>query len=143
MARTARGDEVVDRALQAIAHAVTVEQLRQAQAVLLPLRFGMSLKQTGEATGLSAGWVSKLRNRFIQGHPTGNGSVPARGGRRRQNFTLAQESALLAPFLRQGESGGILRVGELKAALEQALGRPMSLSSVYALLHRHNWHSPE
>ena len=42
MARIARGDEVVDNALQVIANAVTVEQLRQAQAVVLPLRFEMS-----------------------------------------------------------------------------------------------------
>ena len=88
MARIARGEDVVDSAIEAIAKAVTVEQLRQAQAVVLPLRFAMSLEQTAEVTGLSVGWVSKQRNRFIQGKVVGDGSVPARGGRRRQNFTL-------------------------------------------------------
>jgi len=139
MARIARGNEVVDSALQTIANAVTLEQLRQAQAVVLPLRFEMSLAQTAQATGLSAGWVSKLRNRFIQGKPVGDGSVPARGGRRRQNFTLEQEAELLQPFLQQASEGGILVVGQIKPQLEAALGRPMALSSVYALLHRHNW----
>ncbi len=43
MARIARGDEVVDSALQVIANAVTLEQFRQAQAVVLPIRFRMSL----------------------------------------------------------------------------------------------------
>ena len=57
MARMAHGEEVIESAMQAIANAVTVEQLRQAQAVVLPLRFSMSLQQTAEVTGLSVGWV--------------------------------------------------------------------------------------
>ena len=39
MAKTARGEEVIESAMQKIANAVTVEQLRQAQAVVLPLPF--------------------------------------------------------------------------------------------------------
>lgn len=139
MARIARGEEVVDSAMQVIANAVTVEQLRQAQAVVLPLRFSMSLEQTAEVTGLSVGWVSKQRNRFIRGKAVGDGTVAARGGRRRQNFTLEEEAAVLKPFLEQAREGGILVVGQIKHNLEAALGRPMSLSSVYTLLHRHDW----
>lgn len=139
MARIARGEEVVDSAMQVIANAVTVEQLRQAQAVVLPLRFAMSLEQTAEVTGLSVGWVSKQRNRFIKGQVVGDGSVPARGGRHRQNFTLQEEEAVLKPYLEQARQGGILVVGQIKHHLEEALGRPMSLSSVYTLLHRHDW----
>ena len=105
----------------------------------MPLRFAMSLKQTAEVTGLSVGWVSKQRNRFIQGKVVGDGTAPARGGRRRQNFTLQQEAAVLQPFLKQARAGGILVVGQIKHHLEAALGRPMSLSSVYTLPHRHEW----
>ena len=139
MARIARGEDVVDSAIRVIATAVTVEQLRQAQAVVLPLRFSMSLEQTAMVTGLSVSWVSKQRNRFIQGNAVGDGTVPARGGRRRQNFTLQEEGAVLKPFLEQAREGGILVVSQIKHDLEAALGRPMSLSSVYTLLHRHDW----
>ncbi len=139
MARIARGDEFVDNALEVIANAVTVEQMRQALAVVLPLRFGMTLEQTAQIAGVSVGWASRLRNRFILGKPVGDGSVPARGGRRHQNFTFEQEAALLKPFLQQASEGGILVVGQIKPALEDALARPMSLSAVYTLLHRHNW----
>ena len=139
MVRIARGEEFVDSAMKVIANAVTLEQLRQAQAVVLPLRFAMSLEQTAEVTGLSVGWLSKQRNRFIQGKAVGDGAAAARGGRRRQNFTLQQESAVLKPFLELARKGGILVVGQIKPHLEQALGRPISLSSVYALLHRHDW----
>ena len=37
MSRPPRGQDVLDSALQVIASATTVEQLRQAQAVVLPL----------------------------------------------------------------------------------------------------------
>src|ERR1035437_192915 len=99
----------------------------------------MSLEKTAQITGLSVGWVSKQRNRFIQGKPVGDGSVPARGGRHRQNFTLEEEAALLKPFLDQAKGGGILVVGQIRPQIEEALGRSMALSSLYALLHRHNW----
>ena len=36
----------LDRALEALAHAKTVEQLHQAQAVVLPLAYGLSMEQT-------------------------------------------------------------------------------------------------
>jgi transposase len=139
MARIARGREVVEDALQAIAHAATVEQLRQAQAVVLPLLFEMSLEQTAQITGLSVSWVSKQRNRFIQGKPVGDASVPARGGRHRQNFSVEEEAALLEPLLEQAKEGGVLVVGQIKPHIEAALGRSMAQSSLYALLHRHNW----
>ena len=96
-------------------------------------------EQTAEVTGLSVGWVSKQRNRFIQGKAVGDGTVPARGGRRRQNFTLQEEVAVLKPFIEQARKGGISVVGQIKPHLEETLGRPVSLSSVYALLHRHDW----
>ena len=35
--------------------------------------------------------------------------------------------------------GGVLVVPPLKQALEARLGRPVALSSVYRLLHRHDW----
>ncbi len=65
--------------------------------------------------------------------------VPRLTGRRRENFTVEQEEALLAPFLQQASEGGILLADQIKPQLEAALGRPMALSSVYNLLHRHNW----
>jgi len=42
MSRPASGPEVLDDALTAIAAAKTIEQLRQAQAVALPLQYGLN-----------------------------------------------------------------------------------------------------
>ena len=137
MPRTFRGHESVDAALSVLATASTVEQLRQAQAVVLPLRYGLNLEQTAEVIGLSPGWVSRLRNSFIGGNVLDARGAAVRGGRRRQSFTVEQEAALLLTFLEQASMGGVLVVNPIKLALEKALGRTMALSTVYNIPHRH------
>ena len=139
MARTARGADNLDWAREVPARAQTVEQLRQAQAVVLPLDYGLSLAQTARVTGRSIPWKCRLRNRFLAGEIVGDGQRESRGGRRRQNMSADQERQALAPFLDRASAGGILVVGQVKAELEARLGRPMALSSVYNLLHRHGW----
>ena len=83
MSRPFKGLDSVAAALDVLATAKSVEQLRQAQAVVLPLRYGLSLSQTAEALGVSAGWASHLRYAFLEGHSVGDGSLPTRGGRHR------------------------------------------------------------
>ncbi len=84
----------------------------------MPLLFAISLEQTAQITGLSVCWVTKQRNRFIQGKIVGDASVPARGGRRKQNFTLQEEAALLQPFLQQAKEGGVLVVSQVQLDLD-------------------------
>ena len=109
------------------------------QAVILPLEFGLTLEQTAQATGVSVGWVSQLRNRFIQEDGSFDDERPRRGGRYRQNMNREEEERFLTPFLEKASSGGILVVSEIKEALDRRLGRKVALSSAYNLLHRHNW----
>ncbi len=114
MPRPLRGQEDVDRALRRIATATTIEQVRQARAVVFPLRYGLSLEQTAEAIGVSRGWACRLRNRFIAGKAAGDKGKAARGGRRRENFSHEREAELLKPFLESASHGGILVVGQIK-----------------------------
>jgi transposase len=140
MARPVTGDQAaIEHAQHVIAQATTAEQLRQAQAVLLPLVHGLSLQETAQVTGVSVGWVCQLRRRFIAGDLVGADDAPTPGGRRRENMNVEQEREFLAPFIEKAQGGGILVVGEIKAALDQRLNRPVSLSSAYNLLHRHDW----
>jgi transposase len=139
MARTAIGREVIAQAREAIIAAKTVEQLRQAQAVVLPLDQGLSLEATAHSIGVSVGWASRLRNAFIRGEVIGESDAPPRGGRHQAHHTREREAEVLKPFLERAGAGGILVVPEIKPALEAALGRPMALSTVYNLLHRHGW----
>ena len=140
MSRPASGDgKVLLSARQSIASAKTVGQLRQAQAVVLPLDYGLSLADTAQMIGVSPGWACQLRRRFMRGQIAGAADAPTAGGRKRQNMSLAEERAFLAPFLEQAATGGVLVVGQIKTALDQRLGREVALASTYNLLHRHNW----
>ena len=58
MARVASGKEVLEQAKDLLVNArtiETIEELRQAQAVVLPLEFGLSMEQTATAIGTSIG----------------------------------------------------------------------------------------
>jgi hypothetical protein len=86
MSRPASGDaEVLKSARQAIASAKTVEQLHQAQAVVLPLEHGLSLADTARVIGVLRGWACQLRRRFMHGEIVGALDAPTAGGRKRQN----------------------------------------------------------
>ena len=140
MTRPASGDEQVLRnARQAIAAATTVQQLRQAQAVVLPLDYALSLTDTAQVIGVSPGWACQLRRRFMSGQIAGAANAPKAGGRKRQNMSVQEEREFLAAFVAQAASGGVLVVAQIKAALDKRLGRQVALASAYNLLHRHGW----
>jgi transposase len=139
MARKARGRDLLEQAKEYLSKAKTAEELRQAQAVVMPLEFGLSIEQTARAIGVSTGWACQLRNRFIREGGIPKEDKPLRGGRRRANMSPEEEEAFLAPFFDKAKEGGILVVGEIKNALDQRLGRNVALASAYNLLHRHDW----
>jgi hypothetical protein len=138
MARKASGREVLDKARALLSKARTVEELRQAQAVILPLEFGFSMEQTASMIGVSKGWACQLRMQFISSRGMRIEGKVKRGGRRNENMSCKEEGEFLAPFLDKAASGGTLAVGEIKRALDERLGRNVALSSVYNLLSRHN-----
>ena len=139
MGRRSGGQDLLAVAKASLPKAKTIEGLRKLQAVVLPLEFGLTLEQTAQGTGVSVGWVSQLRNRFIQEDGSFDDERPKRGGRYRQNMNSEEEEKFLAPFLAKAIRGGILVVSEIKEALDKRLGRKVALSSTYNLLHRHNW----
>ena len=137
MARTATGSEVLEQAQQALREAKTVEELRQAQAVVLPLLLGLSIEQTAAALGVSVGWACQLRRRFITAGHLVQRTRPAQGPR--AYFSPAEEEALLEPFVERARQGQIVVAAEIRAALEQRLGKRTAPSTVYNLLRRHGW----
>jgi transposase len=139
MGRPASGKDVLGSAKDLLKKARTAEELRQAQAVLLPLEFGFSMEQVAGIIGVSRGWACQLRIQFIRSGSTKAERKRQQGGRRRENMSRQEEEAFLAPFLEQAATGGILVVGEIKKALDNRLGRKTALASTYNLLHRHNW----
>ena len=139
MARPASGKDVLEKAKESLANARTVEELRQAQAVVLPLEYGFSIDQVAAVLGISKGWACQLRRRFIKTGGLPAETKPKRGGRHRENMSKEEEAAFLAPFFDKAIHGGILIVGEIKSALDKRMGRETALASTYNLLHRNNW----
>ena len=139
MARTPRGREVLEKAKELLSKARMADELRRAQAVVLPLEFGFSMERTAAIIGMSKGWASQLRTQFIRTGGEGADKKRLRGGRRRENMSYEEEVAFLAPFLEKATKGGILVVGEIKEELDKRLGRRTALASTYNLLHRHGW----
>ena len=54
-------------------------------------------------------------------------------------MSLAEEKALLARFATAAGAGEMLNIHDLKAAYEQEIGHQTSDSTIYNLLHRHDW----
>src|SRR4030066_1039694 len=139
MARLAGGHKFLEAAGTQAANAKTISEVRMAQALLMPLKFGLSLDDTSVALGIAKSCTLRLRQRFgrIQGRQEQLKSK--RELRNRARMTLEEEAALLAPYIEQARQGGVIIVPPLKAKREKALGRSMAQSTVYAMLHRHGW----
>ena len=142
MGRPRRIDvEMVRRAHKAVAQATSVEELRAAQAVLVPAVMGATLTTTAAVLGVGRATVARLQARFRHAAKRTGARAPQRhwGGRRHALLTVEEETAFLAPWLEQARAGGMLVVSPLRAALAQRLGKPVKASVVYRLLARHGW----
>lgn len=142
MGRPRRIDRrAVIRARKAVGQATSVEELRAAQAVLLPAVMNTTLEQTAALIGVGRATVPRLQASFRQSGKRSAGGVKSRnwGGRRNALMTVAQEAEFLAPWLEQAKGGGMLVVSPLRAALAEKLGKPVKASVVYRLLARHGW----
>jgi len=101
MARKSSLDRsIAELAVKSLKSAKTVDELRHAQAVAFPDRFGVDLDRTGEMIGKSRSSVARLRKEFValvkgQKLPRHNW-----GGRRRQNHDIRGRNANARPFSR-------------------------------------------
>lgn len=142
MARPRRIDmKAVARARKMVAQATSLEELRAAQAVLLPAELNTTLTETAALIGVGRATVARLQTSFRQSGKR-NGVWDKRrnwGGRRNALLTVAEEEEFLKPWLEQALAGGVLVVSPLRAALAQRLGKKVKASVVYRLLARHGW----
>ena len=134
MGRKISGGGALERARIAIRAAASADELRAAQAVLLPLEFGLSLAHTALILGRSLSWVSRARRQFIA---TGMSTLPAgRGGRRHGLLAPEDEEFLVKQAVVKSngfKSKGVH--GELQKLLE-ARGLAPAPSTVTAIMQR-------
>lgn len=140
MARTASGTEHVEAAYALLHGAKTADELRLAQAVLLPLEWGLSIEQTAQIIGRSPGTTCTMRTRFAK-VASGHAEAPRskRDLRNRAHAELTREAEILDEVLAQATAGGVVTIPHIKPAIEQRLGKSIALSTVYRMLARHGW----
>lgn len=140
MARTASGTTELEWARGLLASAKTADDLRHAQAIVLPLELGLSLEQTARAIGRSVSLTCKLRNR--RRRERDHEIAPKRRKGELRNHaaaSLEREAQLLDQVLASAAHGGVVVIPRLKPAYEKALGRSIALSTLYRILARHGW----
>jgi transposase len=139
MARPRQIDKgLVARARKVVARATDIEQLRAAQAVLLPAMASATLEQTAAILGVGRATVPRLQQRF-RASVQPRAPRPRWGGRRKALLSIEEEAEFLAPWAEQAKSAGVLVLSPIRAALAQRLGRPVAASVVWRLLARHGW----
>lgn len=135
MARLPRDAEgALDRARAAVDSAKDADELRAAQATLLPL-LGYSLEQTAAVVGRDRWWVSRARNRFLRGE-----SPPKHGGRRTsiasedQEMALVKRAVMTADYV-WGRQRYDVR-SKLRDLLDRTSDRPPADSTITDMLNR-------
>ena len=140
MARPRRTDQqLVESARQVVRQTQDIRELRQALAVLLPVELNASLEQTARALGVGRATVPRLQCGFRQRCHSSDGVRKSWGGRRRALMSTEEELDFLRPWAEQAQSGGVLVLSPIRAALAQQLGRKVAASVVYRFLARHGW----
>jgi len=140
MSRPCRIDPVaIKRARTAVARAQDADELRCAQAILLPALTGATLEETAALLGVGRASVPRLQARFRQRSVAVKIVARNWGGRRRALLTWEAEEKFLAPWVKQAQEGRMLVVSSLRAAFAQNVGRPVAATVVYRMLERHGW----
>lgn len=140
MARPRRVDtELVAKAQELALQANTLEDLRCAQAVLMPALLGTTLEQTAAVLGVGRATVARYQSRLRDRVARPATAAPQWGGRRHAAMSLEEEKSFLEPWRQRSAQGGVLVVSPIRAALAQRLGHPIAPSVVYRMLARHGW----
>jgi transposase len=113
-------------------------QMQRIQCVLLRARQGMNCNEVAAVVGWNAGWVRQVWATYLRSGIMGL-VCQERGGRRRSNLSLEQESALVGRFAETACAGGILVVSDIHSAYENEVGHPVPKSTIYRMLSRHGW----
>lgn len=140
MARPRKIDSgLVAQAQEVAARTGDIQELRMAQAVLLPALAQMTLKATAKVLGVGRATVARLQFRFRRWKKEAAWPRRRWGGRRRALMKLEDEQVFLADWKPKAEQGELVVVTPLRGALEKKLGRRVKPSVVYRLLERHHW----
>lgn len=123
---------------QLLSQTKTKSDFQRVQCLWLRALLKLSSSDVGTAVGWSQSTVKIIQSRYLrEGEKVLLGK--GRGGKRYSNLTKEEEDELLSSFLEKASSGGVLVVGEIKAAYENKFGKKVPKSTIYRMLSRHGW----
>ena len=100
---------------------------------------GKDNEEIGCITGYHPAYVSQLVTIYCNKGLAGLCSDGRKGGNNR-NMTVEEEKAFLARFEEAAKNGQVIPIAEISAAYDEATGKQHeSDSTLYYLLHKHNW----
>jgi hypothetical protein len=134
--KTKVSSEVLELAREAAQRAKTCDDLRMAQAVLVPCLLNVPDRVTGQIVGRSRVTVVRLRKQFRALKQSQDRNW---GGRRHGYMTVEQERQFLSQFIDQASHGGVLVVSEIQRAFEALVGHKVAQTTIYRMLDRHDW----
>lgn len=126
----------IARLANGLKHADSHSQYQRIQCVLIRATLGSSAAQIAELLGWSTATVHVMHSRWAK---EGDSifEMRGRGGRHHQHLSAEEEALVLAPFIAQARSGGMLKVAQIQQAYEQKVDKEVAPSTIYRLLDRH------
>jgi len=132
-------DAATVEALKArLKQARTIAEFQRVQCVLMRVALGSSAAEIAQVLGWATATVHVMHSRWAK-EGEALFDLKGKGGRKHQNLTEAGEAEVLAPFIEQAATGGLLKVGEVRQAYEEQVGKEVAHSTVYRMLKRHGW----
>ena len=117
-------------------HPKTAGELKKALCVWLKIALSLTSKEIAIGIGMTPDAVRKTQSRFgKEGLQAFMGKQ--KGGRKRENISMAREKQILDKFLRRAQRGAALSVAEIQKAYELSVGKAVAPSTIYRLLTRH------
>jgi transposase len=126
----------IEKALQAAKG--DEERYRRIQMVHLRATQGMTQPAIAKACGVSLSTVNRAHMAwFAEGMDSF--TLEPRGGRIRENMTLAEEKTFLQTFTHKAGAGELVCIQDIHRAYETKIGHATGSTTIYSLLDRHGW----
>ena len=126
----------VEEALESNNNKVEVKRIL---AVKAKAELGLSNEAIGRLLNYSEYTVRDIVGIYNRHGLSGLKLQRVRGGRRRENMSIADEKELLKGFSESADTGKIATVTKIKEAYEEKIGKKVHISTISRLLRRHGW----
>ena len=111
---------------------------RRWEIIAQALKAPRKAEEIAKTVGVSVATVHQVMSAYKRGGVAAI-ETAGKGGRRHQYLTLAQERALLAPFLARAARGEMVTAAQIQQAFEAQVKQSVAPSTIYRLLDRHGW----